>query len=267
MAKNKISVSECIKQVFKIKKELEYNDLLDDVKKLFSKENGLDNVFEHTSEFNERIRNLISKGVITYYYKLDLDFSEFTNTKVNIPRNKIKCLLCWINQEDKSVHNKNVSSILNLIKQDFARNIIKEPITETKKDYSFSKIEYTNNSEHKVLIDFYSFKNKADALKLFQKESTFGYDVPYKEYFVDEINKVYKFNINYPFKTYIIYSDKNIDWTDANSNLNSKCLIFVAINNFYIKYQSVFNYPKPDVEYGVKLIYKLINSISKKKIN
>ena len=264
MTKNKISVAKCIEQVLKKEKELEYYDLLDKVKDFFEKINDKEHPFKHVSEFNQRLKSFISNNKIVCDFKTNLDLTEFTNFKEKIPKDKIKCILYWVDQKNSSVHSEKTNQIIDVIKSNFGRNIIQDPIIKYEKDYNLSKIEFINNDVHTVKIEFYRFKTKDNAQELFKKESKLGYDVPYKEYSVEEINKVYKFNIDYSFKAYIIYSNKNVDWTNISSNENSKAVIFLVKGNFYIKYESKFKHLNPDIEPALKLTNKIVNTISKK---
>jgi len=259
MAKRNISVGNIIKEVFNNKKELTYTELLASVKKLYFEKNKI--IFNKSdgAECNNRLKDFIKKKQIGFSFDIKLNFSEYTSLKVNIPRKLINCNLYWI---DTSVHDAVVEKIIKTIKDDFSQNIItitnKENITE----YNLSQIKIINNNVNTIYLDFYEFRIKNDALKKFNKESTFNYEIPYKFWDKDKINELYKLNIEYNIKAYMLYPvDSKLNWYQNHLFENIK--VFVNVNNYYI----IFTINQNELEYIIKLANKIVTSIYKQELS
>jgi len=268
MTNRNLSVADAIKKVFKKKDNFDYNVLLDNVKELYEienttvKEDGKEEplIFttKDTAEFNDRLKDFIEKKQIGCNFGFDFKFSDYTSFKTNIPKEKVICNLFWI---DNSVHCIIVNKIMKVIKDDFDRNIIKITVANNTKEYNFSEIEVKNNNANTFYIHFYEFrlKYKDDALKKFNKESTFNYDIPYQFWDKDKINKKYNLTVDCDIKAYMFYpADSEHNWC---ANHPFDCIkVFVRINNYYIW----FEIKEDRIDYIIKLINKIIPEISKK---
>jgi len=282
MTKRNISIAEIIKKIFKENNDIDYYTLLKKVKEMYEKENTTSTptmlhkknkkesepfireepilfIEKDTSEFNNRLREFIAKKQIGYYFDLDFEFSDYTSFKTDVPKEKVLCHLFWI---DNSVHSIILDKIMKVIKNDFYRNIIKlTKNTENTREYSFSEIEVINNNANVFNIYFYEFKQKYKnkALEKFEKESTYSYEIPYKLWDKDDINKDYNLNINCDIKAYMLYPmDSKCNWAETHF---FECIkVFIRVNNYYI----VFQIKEDRLEYIIKLINKILLEISKK---